>query len=165
MGFNFKRLNVLVAEDTAPMRDLICGVLDNLDVGFVYTAAEGHKAFEVFQRESNDIIIADWQMDGMNGLDLTKEVRNNPLSPNRLVPIILVTGYSAMSRVGKARDVGVTEFLVKPFSANDMAKRLAYVINKPRDFIDAPDYFGPDRRRHVNPEFKGPYRRKGDPVV
>ena len=94
-----------------------------------------------------DIVIADWQMEPMNGIELTHEIRTNQLSPNRMAPVILVTGYSAITRVAQARDVGVTEFIVKPFSANDLAKRLAYVINKPRDFIDADGYFGPDRRR------------------
>ena len=79
-----------------------------------------------------------------------------------MAPVILVTGYSALSRVAEARDAGVTEFLVKPFSANDLAKRIAYVINKPRDFIDCTGYFGPDRRRRKNPDYKGPFRREED---
>ena len=81
-----------------------------------------------------------------------------------MVPVVLVTGYSALQRVAEARDAGVTEFLVKPFSANDLAKRIAYVINKPRDYIDSDDYFGPDRRRRMAPDFKGPFRRADDEV-
>jgi DNA-binding NtrC family response regulator len=79
-----------------------------------------------------------------------------------MVPIVLVTGYSALIRVAQARDAGVTEFMVKPFSANDMAKRIAYVINKPRDFVDAKDYFGPDRRRRKDPGYRGSMRRQDD---
>jgi DNA-binding response OmpR family regulator len=101
-------------------------------------------------------------MEPMDGIELTKLIRRDPASPNRLAPIILVTGFSAVGRVGVARDAGITEFMVKPFSANDLAKRLAYVINKPRDFIDAPAYFGPDRRRRKNPDYPGPYRRDED---
>ncbi|MEM7680293.1 MAG: response regulator, partial [Pseudomonadota bacterium] len=58
--------------------------------------------------------------------------------------------------------MGTTEFLVKPFSANDLARRIAYVINKPRDFIETSDYFGPDRRRRVIENYSGPYRRSSD---
>jgi DNA-binding response OmpR family regulator len=78
-----------------------------------------------------------------------------------MVPIIMMTGYSAQPRVIDARDQGVTEFLVKPFSASDLAKRIAYVINRPRDFVDSKKFFGPSRRRKRD-EYSGPERRKDD---
>ena len=74
----------------------------------------------------------------------------------------MMTGYSALPRVAQARDTGATEFLVKPFSANDLARRIAYVINKPRDFIETSDYFGPDRRRRIIEDYQGPKRRNID---
>src|SRR5690606_31522864 len=101
-----------------------------------------------------------WHMTPINGIELTQNIRTGAQSSGRMAPVILVTGYSALSRVSEARDAGVTEFLVKPFSANDLAKRLAYVINKPRDFVDCTDYFGPDRRRRDNADFNGADRRK-----
>ena len=162
MAFNFGKLSILIVEDTAPMRKLIASVLETMEVGQIYTAENGEEGYEKVKKFNPDIIIADWQMEPMNGIEMTEEVRKNTLSPNRMVPIILVTGYSALSRVAEARDAGVTEFLVKPFSANDMAKRIAYVINKPRDYIDCESYFGPDRRRSVNPDYAGPFRRDDD---
>lgn len=162
MPFDFKKLTVLVVEDTAPMRKLITSVLETLGVGRVYSAENGERGFEMFKRENPDIIIADWHMEPMSGIELTREIRTNMMSPNRMAPIVLVTGYSALNRVSDARDAGVTEFLVKPFSANDLAKRIAYVINKPRDYIDNRNYFGPDRRRRNTPDFKGPFRRTED---
>lgn len=162
MAFDFKKLSILVVEDTAPMRKLIASVLETMDVGMIYVAEQGEQGYQMVKKVNPDIIIADWHMAPMNGIELTREIRTNTLSPNRMVPVILVTGYSAMARVAEARDAGVTEFLVKPFSANDLAKRIAYVINKPRDFIDCQDYFGPDRRRRNNPDYKGPFRRSDD---
>ncbi len=162
MAFDFKKLSILIVEDTAPMRKLIASVLDTMDVGMIYSAENGEDGYQQVKKHNPDIIIADWHMEPVNGIELTHEIRTNTMSPNRMVPIILVTGYSAMSRVSEARDAGVTEFLVKPFSANDLAKRIAYVINKPRDFIDCADYFGPDRRRRDNPNYKGPFRREED---
>ncbi|AEP08450.1 response regulator [Micavibrio aeruginosavorus] len=162
MAFRFDKLSVLIAEDTVPMQKLMASVLESLGVGYIYTASDGNRAFEQFQRFNTDIVIADWHMTPASGIDLTREIRTSTLSPNRMAPIILVTGYSALARVAEARDAGVTEFLVKPFSANDIAKRIAHVINKPRDFIDCTGYFGPDRRRRVMPDFKGPYRRFGE---
>jgi len=144
------------------MRKLIVSVLEALDVGMVYSADNATKGFEIFKRENPDMVIADWHMEPINGIALTLEIRKNPLSPNRMAPVVLVTGYSAMARVAQARDAGVTEFMVKPFSAHDLAKRIAHVINKPRDFIDTPTYFGPDRRRRVDADYKGPLRRASD---
>ena len=162
MAFDFKKLSVLVVEDTAPMRELIVSVLETLGIGRIYTAADGEKGFDTFCRKQPDIVIADWHMEPLNGIELTLKIRKDSQSPNRMVPVILVTGYSALIRVAQARDAGVTEFMVKPFSANDMAKRIAYVINKPRDFIESTDYFGPDRRRRRDPTYRGPMRRHDD---
>jgi two-component system chemotaxis response regulator CheY len=162
MAFKFEKLSILVVEDTGPMLKLIVSVLESLGVGQVYSADNGERGFETFKRVNPDIVISDWHMKPSTGIDLALEIRKNPLSPNRTVPLVLVTGYSAMSRVSEARDAGVTEFLIKPFSANDLAKRIAYVINKPRDFIDLSTYFGPDRRRRVTPGYAGPLRRQSD---
>lgn len=162
MPLNFEKLSVLVVEDTLPMLRLMVAVLSTLGVKNIHSATNGQRGFDVFCKEAPDIVISDWHMDPMDGIELTKLIRRDPASPNRLAPIILVTGFSAVGRVGIARDAGITEFMVKPFSANDLAKRLAYVINKPRDFIDAPVYFGPDRRRRKNPDYPGPYRRDED---
>lgn len=159
MGFKFEKLTVLLAEDTLPMRKLIVTVLENLGIENIYVAPNGEKAFEIFQKENHDIILTDWAMEPMDGLKLTDEIRNNPLSPNRMVPVILMTGYSAWSRVEVARDVGVTEFLVKPFAANDIARRISHVITHPRDFIESTQFFGPDRRRRKDPSYTGPLRR------
>ncbi|MBN8520421.1 MAG: response regulator [Alphaproteobacteria bacterium] len=162
MSFKFNKLSVLVVEDTVPMRKLLISVLESLGIKNITSADDGKKAFELFQRDNHDIIISDWQMEETNGIELTKMIRSSVMSPNRMVPIILITGYSAWQRVAEARDSGVTEFLVKPFTANDIAKRITHVINKPRDFIETNDFFGPDRRRRIDPAFKGPLKRDQD---
>ena len=164
MAFKLEKLSMLVVEDTAPMRKLMVSVLEGMGVKNISVAADGERAFEIFQKENQDVILTDWQMEPVNGIDLTELIRKSPMSPNRMVPVILVTGYSAWPRVEEARDAGVTEFLVKPFTANDLAKRLTHVITKPRDFIETQDFFGPDRRRRKIPNFKGPFRRADDPV-
>ena len=159
MSLKIERLSVLVVEDTAPMLKLVVSLLESLGVGKIYTADDGQRGFDVFKKMNPDIVISDWHMKTANGIDLALQIRKNPLSPNRLVPMILVTGYSAMNRVAEARDSGVTEFLIKPFSANDLALRLAHVINRPRDFIDCRNFFGPDRRRREAATYQGPRRR------
>ena len=96
----------------------------------------------------------------MNGLELIKTIRTDPESPNRFVPIIVVTGYAAPKRVMEARDAGMTEFVVKPFTAEHIIKRITHVINYPRDFVETKTYIGPNRRRHSDDDYFGPERRK-----
>ena len=162
MAFEFSKLKVLVVEDVAPMRQLFIAVLRNLGIKSIEEAQNGDEAFEKFSKNNHDIILSDWMMTPGDGLELTHKVRRSAESPNKMAPIILITGYSAWSRVETARDSGVTEFLIKPFTAHDIAKRLAYVITNPRDFVETTNFFGPDRRRRVDPSYKGDLRRQED---
>jgi CheY-like chemotaxis protein len=162
MSFKFEKLNVLIVEDTVPMRKLVTSVLDTLGIGTIYTANNGETGYELYCRENPDIIITDWHMIPTSGIELVNKIRKSPDSPNKMIPIIMMTGYSAMPRVSEARDSGATEFLVKPFSANDLARRIAYVINKPRDYIETEDFFGPDRRRRIIENFPGSPKRAED---
>ena len=73
----------------------------------------------------------------------------------------MLTGHSERARVMAARDAGVTEFLTKPISAKGLYQRIVNVVFNPRPFIRTETYFGPDRRRNVNPNYNGPERRKG----
>ena len=73
MPFDFKKLSILVVEDTAPMRKLITSVLETLGVGRVYSCDNGEAGFDLFRRESPDIVIADWHMLPMSGIELTEQ--------------------------------------------------------------------------------------------
>lgn len=165
MGFKFDKLSMLVVEDTQPMQKLLVSVLEALGIKNVETKANGEDAFHAFVQRNHDIVLSDWSMDPIDGIALTRMLRKHDMSPNKLVPVILITGYSAWSRVEEARDAGVTEFLVKPFTAHDIARRITHVINRPRDFIETQDFFGPDRRRHSasnETSYRGPLRRHED---
>ncbi len=101
-------------------------------------------------------------MQPINGIEFTNNVRRSAQSPNKMVPIILLTGYAAPKRVKVARDVGVTEYMIKPFTADSLIKRITHVINHPRRFVVSDDYTGPDRRRRQDPRYTGAMRRKDD---
>ena len=162
MPINLKKVSILVVEDLQPMRNLIVSVLDAFGVGIVHEASNGQRGYEIFQKHNPDIVITDWLMEPIDGLELVKMIRNNRESVNRLVPIIVMTGYSAMHRVIAARDLGATEFLTKPFTGRDLAKRINLIVNRPRDFVETDDFFGPSRRRKINSEYNGPRRRSDE---
>lgn len=162
MPYNFEKLTVLVVEDSSAMLEVVINTLKLLGVGGVFQARDGEAAFQQCSKHRPDIIITDWEMDPVDGLELTKWVRKSAASPKKTVPVIMMTGYTSVMRVAEARDVGVTEFLVKPFTANELARRLAYVIDCPRDFVETEVFFGPDRRRRRSMDYQGPERRTGD---
>jgi DNA-binding NtrC family response regulator len=68
-------------------------------------------------------------------------------NPNRTTAVIMMSTAPDIARIAEARDAGVSEFLKKPFSATDLQKRIAGLHITPREFIEAPEYSGPDRRR------------------
>ncbi|PJB70422.1 MAG: response regulator [Alphaproteobacteria bacterium CG_4_9_14_3_um_filter_47_13] len=165
MAYQLHRISVLVVEDNQPMLDITKSLLITFGVGHVIGAQNGEVGYKRFCEYNNDIVIADWMMRPMDGISFTRLVRNDSKSPNPYVPIILMTGFSERRRVLQARDTGVTEFLVKPFNARELYKRLVQVIERPRQFVRSTDFFGPDRRRSRNASYKkyeGPRRRDND---
>lgn len=145
------------------MRQTLTKLLELMGVGKVYAAKDGRQAFKIFCRVKPDIVITDWHMPIEDGIDLVENIRYAPESPARMTPIIFLTGYSSHTRITKARDLGVTEYLIKPFTAADIAKKIAHAINSPRNFIEAQHYFGPDRRRKKNDQFASNKKRGDDP--
>lgn len=144
------------------MLDLAKSLLETFGIGRVLTARNGEEGFELFCKENPDIVVADWMMKPMDGISLARRVRNDAISPNQFVPFILMTGFSERRRVEQARDAGVTEFLVKPFNARDLYRRIAQIIERPRKFVRSEDFFGPDRRRKRMQGYEGPRRRETD---
>jgi two-component system, chemotaxis family, chemotaxis protein CheY len=162
MTYQFDNITVLIVEDNQPMLDLAKSIMTTFGVSRVLTARHGEEGFKIFCETNPDLVIADWMMKPMDGISLTRRIRNDPSSVNQFVPVILMTGFSERRRVLQARDVGVTEFLVKPFNARDLYRRLTQVIERPRQFVRSEDFFGPDRRRKKTVGFSGPYKRETD---
>ena len=135
MSYQFQKVSVLVVEDNQPMMEVTKALLLTFGVGNVITAQNGEAGFKRFCESNPDIIIADWMMKPTDGISLTRRIRTDALSPNPYVPVILMTGFSEKRRVIQARDAGVTEFLVKPFHARDLYRRIAQLIERPRQFV------------------------------
>lgn len=98
---------------------------------------------------------------GLDGLGLVRELRRSTLSC-RKVPVILVTSAATALTITAARDAGVHEFLRKPFTIGDLAKRLEAVTLRGRSWVEGIDYVGPDRRRFNSAEYGGVRRRQAD---
>ncbi|MCB9989456.1 MAG: response regulator [Rhodospirillales bacterium] len=162
MSYRFENASVLVVDDMNPMLSLVASLLRIFGFKNVYTATNGEEAFKKFRKYNPDIVLTDWLMEPMDGIKLAEQIRKDPSSPNKFVPIVMMTGYSHRIRVEQSRDMGITEFLVKPFTSRDLYARIERLVEKPRKFVDSGEFFGPDRRRKRPKEYVGPYRRDGD---
>ncbi len=158
MAYDLKNLNVLLVEDDTSMRFLLRDMLNAFGIETVETVSDGTKAYASLRRFAADLIITDWVMDPLDGIDFSRMERSAPDSPNPFVPIIMLTSQGAYDRVKEARDTGVTEFLIKPVTADALYSRIVNVIQNPRRFVRVNEYFGPDRRR-VAKDFPGSERR------
>ena len=157
----FSRLRFLVIDDNIHMRKILRTLLHAFGAREVHDAEDGAAGLNAFADHTPDIIITDLAMPIFDGIELTQMIRQPGANSNPYVAIIMVTGHSERKRVFSARDAGVTEFLVKPISAKGLYQRIVAVVANPRPFIKTKSYFGPDRRRTVNPTYAGTERRKG----
>ena len=158
---DFNKLRFLVIDDNAHMRRIPRTLLHGFGAREVYEAEDGASGLEAFTHYMPDIVLTDWSMPIFDGLELAQMIRQPGANSNPYVPIIMLTGHSEKRRVMSARDAGITEFMAKPISAKSLYQRILNVVCNPRPFIKTKSYFGPDRRRNVNPNYIGPERRKG----
>ena len=159
---DFRQLNILLIEDHAGSRRLTRSMLMHLGIWNIAEAEDGVGAIDQLVNFPADIAICDWQMSPMDGLEFSRLIRAGEVSGvTKFLPIVMLTAHAERDRIELARDVGVNEFLVKPVSVRTLKERLVAVMSTGREFIVTNDYTGPDRRRRVDPAYRGPERREG----
>ncbi|MGI9414917.1 MAG: response regulator [Hyphomicrobiales bacterium] len=156
-------LQVLVVDENANMRSVIKTLLKSLGVHELRDCSDAADAFEELRTSKTDIVIVDLAMHNIDGVEFTQLVRTAKDSPNRYVPIIMLTAHTERARVEAARDAGITEFLRKPVCAADLYARIVEVIERPRNYVRSKSFFGPDRRRREDEVFDGDDRRGSEP--
>ncbi len=112
--------SVLVADDSGTMRKIIIRSLNACGISSVVEAADGSQAVALFRPGTFDLVLTDWNMPGKTGLEVIKEIR----AQDAKVPIIMITTEAEKSRVVQAIQAGVTDYLVKPFTAETIREKL-----------------------------------------
>lgn len=158
-GYRFDRLKLLVVDDNVHMRKLVVTILQAFGAVQIFEADSGEHAWALLRDANPDVIVLDWMMEGMSGLEFVRQVRTSAQTPNPFVPVIMLTGHTHIDHVRQARDAGVNEFLAKPVSVKAILTRLISVIEHPRPYVRTKSYFGPCRRRRGVDEYRGPERR------
>jgi two-component system chemotaxis response regulator CheY len=121
-------LKVLVVDDFATMRRIIKNVLKQLGFTQILEADDGTSALEVLKENQVDLIISDWNMPRMTGLDLLKAVRDKETT--KTIPFLMVTAEAQKDNVVQAVQAGVSNYLVKPFTADAVKTKLTEILPK-----------------------------------
>jgi CheY-like chemotaxis protein len=158
----FTHVKALIVEDNHHMRVLLRSLLNTLGITHIYEASDGAEAFALLRDRQPDLVLTDLTMEPIDGISFVRELRQSPHSPNPYIPVVMVTGHTERRRVETARDAGVTEFLAKPITAQNLIARITEVVDRPRPFVRSQTYFGPDRRRRATENYTGPFRRTVD---
>src|SRR5689334_2405662 len=139
---DFSKVRFLIVDPNPLSIELTCDVLGMMGGLTIRRCLATDRALQVLRNEPIDIIITEWNTAPLTGLQFVDYVRTSPETPNRLLPILLMTARSEEPYVMQARDRGITEFLAKPFTVDMFYKRLVSIVAFPRAFIDAETYFG-----------------------
>lgn len=111
---------VLVVDDSGVMRKIILRALNALEINDVIEAADGADGLQKFNEEEIDLVLSDWNMPKMNGLEMLKAIR----ATGSKTPVIMVTTEAEQSRVLEAIQAGANNYLVKPFDQETLIVKL-----------------------------------------
>ncbi|GAB6051805.1 response regulator [Magnetospira thiophila] len=160
MEFDLSEVSIMIVDDNYHMLSLYKTLLRTFRCRKIQVAQNGAQAYaRMKDLNAPDILITNWYMPVLDGVELTRAIRTMADSPNAFLPIIMISGFAEEHHILEARDAGVNEFLVKPISARVFCGRLNNVIRSPRPFVRTEAFFGPDRRRKASLLYTGPERR------
>ena len=120
-----KDMRVFIVDDYNTMLRILRNLLRQLDINSVEEATNGDTAYQMLQRTPPDLIISDWNMAPVTGLDLLKKVRAD--AKLKHIPFIMVTAESKTENVIAAKQAGVSNYIVKPFNAETLRAKIASV--------------------------------------
>ncbi len=147
MGMFGKKTIFLVVDDFEPMRKITEGQLRMLGASTILVANNGADALRILKNQRVDIVLSDWNMPVMAGLELLKEVRADKKLSS--LPFIMITAEAARARIQEAIGAGVSDLLVKPYTAERFAAHIEKVLSVPQR--PSPSLVTP-RRKPLDPK-------------
>jgi two-component system, chemotaxis family, chemotaxis protein CheY len=122
-----KRTSILVVDDYKTMVRIVRNLLNQLGFQDVDEANDGATALAKLRARRFGLVISDWAMEPMNGLELLQQVRADP--DLKTLPFIMITAENRKERVAKAEQAGANGYIVKPFTAETLNDRIARVMS------------------------------------
>ncbi|MBW1697434.1 MAG: response regulator [Deltaproteobacteria bacterium] len=119
-------MNVLIVDDFATMRKILRNILKQVGFTKIIEADDGTTAFDILNKQKIDLIICDWNMPKMTGLELLKKVRASGMLKD--IPFIMVTAEAQKKNVIDAVQAGVSNYIVKPFTVEQLSEKLKKIF-------------------------------------
>ncbi len=156
-------LKILVVDDSVFQRRLVSETLRSAGRVQVEHVESVEQAMLALGYVQPDILLVDWDVGGGQGLSLVRRVRAGEAGDGfKPLPCIMIASQGSMSAVERARNSGIDELVVRPFSTATLWTRVKEVSARRRDFIESTRYTGPCRRRRARQDYDGPRRRLFD---
>ncbi len=119
-------MKILIVDDYQTMLRILANLLKQLNFSNVDTAMDGSEALQKLRAEKFDMVISDWNMEPMTGIELLREVRGD--DGLKHIPFIMITAESKSENVVAAKEAGVSNYIVKPFNAETLKGKMVSVI-------------------------------------
>ncbi|MDC7676339.1 response regulator [Asticcacaulis machinosus] len=160
-------VNILVVEDHDASRRMILELLRGAGFTRLLPARSAEEAIGFLMSHNPDLMLLDWELPGMSGVELVQALRraaveDDPRFLNPKMPVLMLTGRQKSQDVTHARNCGVDEFVIKPFSTAGLLKAVLATLTRTRNFVISPAYIGPCRRRKSHTTYQGVLRRIDD---
>jgi CheY-like chemotaxis protein len=159
---NLHDLNFLIADSNVYFCKICHGILRSFGASKILQARSAGEVAKALSEQRIDLLLCDATLPPNGGVELTRKIRRDANGPFRTIPILILSSDTRVGTIKNARDYGANMVVAKPVSASSLYDRLAWVAFNPRDFVNAPTYFGPDRRFKIEGFPTGVGRRKGD---
>ncbi|MBC8269771.1 MAG: response regulator [Rhodospirillaceae bacterium] len=121
-------MNVLIVDDYKTMLRILRNLLKQLNFNNIEDATDGSMALEVLRTKDIGMVISDWNMEPMTGIQLLREVRGDDKLKH--LPFIMITAESKSENVIAAKEAGVSNYIVKPFNAETLKSKLVSVLGE-----------------------------------
>jgi two-component system chemotaxis response regulator CheY len=121
-------MKILLVDDFSTMRRIIKNLLKDLGMTNVTEADDGQTALPILKQGGIDFLVTDWNMPGMTGIDLLKEVRSDPNLAS--MPVLMVTAEAKKEQIIAAAQAGVNGYVVKPFTAAVLKEKIDKIFER-----------------------------------
>ncbi|MFO7495912.1 MAG: response regulator [Desulfobacterales bacterium] len=119
-------IKILIVDDFATMRRILKNILKKIGFTHIIEADDGSNALKVLEKEKVDLVISDWNMPKMTGLEFLKAVRSNTAFKD--LPFLMVTAEAQKQNIIEAVQAGVSNYVVKPFTEEVITEKLAKIL-------------------------------------
>jgi two-component system chemotaxis response regulator CheY len=121
-------MKVLVVDDFATMRRIVRNILKQLGFTNIVEADDGTTALEIMKTDKIDLVLCDWNMPKISGLDLLKQMKAD--SDLKSIPFLMITAEAQKQNIIEAVKTGVSNYIVKPFTADTIAEKLKKIFGE-----------------------------------